>query len=84
MKTLFKTFLLVITFLSLTTTSAQNEHQKENYFQMSPRLGYDFPTFDNNTPYIDYKGGLEVGLSLDYYWNWFGIDFIRLKDSFLF
>ena len=73
MKTLFKTFLLVITFLSLTTTSAQNEHQKENYFQMSPRLGYDFPTFDNNTPYIDYKGGLEVGLSLDYYWNWFGI-----------
>ncbi|MBP8793182.1 MAG: OmpA family protein [Lutibacter sp.] len=83
MKTLFKTFLLVITFLSLTTTSAQNEHQKENYFQMSPRLGYDFPTFDNNTPYIDYKGGLEVGLSLDYYWNWFGIgaDFDYIKNK---
>ncbi|MCB9260957.1 MAG: OmpA family protein [Flavobacteriales bacterium] len=41
----------------------------------SPRIGYDIPFFNNNTPYIDYKGGLEFGASLDYYWSWFGMGF---------
>ena len=83
MKTLFKTFLLVITFASLTTTRAQNENK--SYLQIAPRLGYDLPTFDNNTPYIDYNGGLEVGISLDYYWKWFGVgadfDYINNKPK---
>ncbi|WP_298364676.1 OmpA family protein [uncultured Lutibacter sp.] len=83
MKTLFKTFLLVITFLTLTNSNAQSEHDKHNYFQISPRIGYDFPTYNNNTPYIDYKGGLEAGISLDYYWKWFGIgaDFDYIKNK---
>lgn len=46
---------------------------KKGYFQISPRVGYDFPTYKNNTPYIDYNGGLDFGISLDYYWNWFGV-----------
>lgn len=80
MKTLFKTFMLFVMFISITNLQAQ---QNENYFQISPRVGYDFPTFNNNTPYIDYKGGLEAGLSLDYYWRWFGIgaDFDYIKNK---
>ena len=88
MKTLFKTLLVLITFLTLTNSYAQNVHNKHNYFQISPRVGYDFPTFDNNTPYIDYKGGLEAGISLDYYWKWFGIgadfDYIKNKPKSIF
>lgn len=51
-------------------------------FQLSIRGGYDFPTFNNNTPYIDYKGGLALGASLDYYFKWFGIgvDFDYIKN----
>ena len=44
-------------------------------FQLSLRAGYDIPNFKNNTPYIDYKGGLELGTSLDYYWSWYGLGF---------
>ena len=44
-------------------------------FQLSIRAGYDKPLFNNNTPYIDYKSGLELGASLDYYWKWFGLGF---------
>ncbi|WP_298119469.1 OmpA family protein [Flavobacterium sp.] len=53
-------------------------------FQFSLRGGYDLiPMYDNNTPYIDYKGGLELGASADYYWNWFGLgaDFDYIKNS---
>ncbi|WP_179351542.1 OmpA family protein [Winogradskyella vidalii] len=53
--------------------TVQEEALDRNYFQLSPRVGYDFPTYKNNTPYIDYNGGLDLGLSLDYYWNWFGV-----------
>lgn len=44
-----------------------------NGFQLSLRGGYDIPNFKNNTPYIDYKSGLNLGTSVDYYWNWFGL-----------
>ncbi|AWG22012.1 cell envelope biogenesis protein OmpA [Flavobacterium faecale] len=47
--------------------------KNENYFQISARAGYDNPFYSNDTPYIDYNGGLEVGMSIDYYWKWFGI-----------
>lgn len=53
--------------------------------QIAPRVGYDFPTYENNTPYIDYKGGLDLGLSVDYYWKWFGVgadfDFIKNRPE---
>ncbi len=52
-------------------------------FQMSLRAGIDKPLFKNNLPYVEYKSGLEVGASLDYYWNWFGLglDFDYLNNS---
>ena len=72
---------MINAFLSI----SQNTTVKDNYLQLSPRLGYDFPTYNNNTPYIDYKGGLDLGISLDYYWKWFGIgadfDFIKNKPE---
>jgi len=43
--------------------------------QLSLRGGYDFPQFNNNTPYIDYKAGPLLGVSLDYYWTWYGLGF---------
>lgn len=80
MKTLFKALMLFVMFISITNLQAQ---ENKNHFQISPRVGYDFPTYNNNTPYIDYKGGLELGLSLDYYWNWFGVgaDFDYIKNK---
>jgi outer membrane protein OmpA-like peptidoglycan-associated protein len=42
-------------------------------WHFSARGGYDFPSFYNNTPYIVYRGGLELGASVDYYWKWIGI-----------
>ena len=55
-------------------------------WQFSLRGGYDIiPMYNNNTPYIDYKGGLALGASIDYYWNWFGLgadfDYINNKPE---
>jgi outer membrane protein OmpA-like peptidoglycan-associated protein len=53
-------------------------------WQFSLRGGYDIiPMYNNNTPYIDYKGGLELGASVDYYWHWFGlgVDFDYIKNT---
>ena len=52
-------------------------------FQVALRGGFDFPTFDNNTPYIDYKGGFMAGASVDYYFKWYGlgIDFDFIQNS---
>lgn len=81
MKNLSKLLLVLFVFTNLFFAMAQQEPLEHNYFQVAPRVGYDFPTYKNNTPYIDYKGGLDLGFSLDYYWNWFGlgadVDYIK-------
>ena len=70
MKTLFKRLL----FIMILAATAISQGQIQNHqWLFNARVGYDFPTYENNTPYIDYKGGLELGLSADYYWNWFGL-----------
>ncbi|WP_438962118.1 OmpA family protein [Nonlabens sp.] len=74
--------MIMVFFLGLgNLLHAQVDHATDNYLQISPRIGYDFPTYYNNTPYIDYNGGIMAGLSVDYYWNWIGIgadiDYIR-------
>ncbi|WP_317044759.1 OmpA family protein [Olleya sp. Bg11-27] len=81
MKKLFNFLLIIFLFASAFIANAQQGDT--NYFQLSPRIGYDFPSYNNNTPYIDYKGGLDLGLSLDYYWNWFGLgmDFDYIKNQ---
>ena len=81
--------LLVLLFLGIlsnnysqvTPTTAATAPISNSGLQLSFRAGYDIPIFKNNTPYIDYKGGLELGTSLDYYWSWFGfgldVDYIN-------
>jgi len=86
MKSITKLLVLMM-FVSLQMNSQTNviENVKnENYFQISTRVGYDIvPMYDNDTPYIDYKGGLELGASLDYYWSWIGLglDFDYIKNK---
>jgi len=63
-----------VLFLAILAITAMTQGQiTDNQWLFNARVGYDFPTYENNTPYIDYKGGLELGLSADYYWNWFGL-----------
>lgn len=83
MKTIFKLLLLLIIANTSWNMAGQQTHKDHNYWQFSPRVGYDFPTYDNNTPYIDYKGGLELGFSVDYYWRWLGLgfDFDYIKNK---
>lgn len=91
MKKLTQIIIMLFVFTNGFVGLAQEDIEPEvevldkGYFQLNPRIGYDFPIFDNNTPYIDYKGGPDFGISLDYYWNWFGIgadfDYIMNKPS---
>ncbi|MFC6268043.1 OmpA family protein [Frigoriflavimonas asaccharolytica] len=54
---------------------------KKSYWQISARGGFDFPTYKEDFRLIDYKGGFMGGVSINKYWNWFGIqadaDFIK-------
>ncbi len=63
--------------------SSNNEGNLLNYWQITPRAGYDFPAYDEDFEYIDYDGGLDVGLSVNKYWsNWgFQFDFDYISNS---
>lgn len=67
------------------TASLSSTNDINRGFQISLRGGYDaIPIYDNNTPYIDYKGNWMAGGSLDYYFNrWWGIgvDFDYLVNN---
>lgn len=86
---LLKTILFILFTSIVYKTSAQvatptSSSINDSGFQFSLRGGYDlYPMYDNNTPYIDYKGGIDVGVSVDYYWGWFGmgLDFDYIKNS---
>lgn len=54
-----------------------------SYWQLSSRVGYDFPMYNENFKYIDYKGGIMAGLSVNRYWNHWGIqgDFDYIKNT---
>jgi outer membrane protein OmpA-like peptidoglycan-associated protein len=82
MKTITKLVVLIVVLANAWGSNAQT-HKDHNYWQLSPRIGYDMPTINNNTPFIDYNGGLELGLSVDYYWKWFGLglDVDYIKNS---
>ena len=88
LKNTIKLFFVVLVCALSFTTQAQQIENDRNYFQLSPRIGYDFPSYNNNTPAIDYKGGLDLGLSLDYYLNTFGLgfdfDYIKNKPESVF
>lgn len=82
MKTL-KNFILLCLLCCGTLMMAQSTHPDHNYFQLSPRVGLDFPTYNNGTPFIDYNSGLMAGVSADYYFSWFGLglDIDYIKNS---
>lgn len=71
------------TVIAQVATATVTEPINNHGFQLSLRAGIDKPLFKNNLPYVEYKSGLEVGASLDYYWNWFGLglDFDYLNNS---
>lgn len=71
-KLIFLFFVCICYYTNAQTTAIQSS---DKGFQLSIRAGLDNPLFKNNTPYIDYKSGLELGMSLDYYWKWFGLGF---------
>ncbi|MGB5553118.1 MAG: OmpA family protein [Flavobacteriaceae bacterium] len=86
MKPLNNTFRISIALLILligTLVKAQEGEKNNGSFSVSPRVGYDLPTYNNDTPYIDYEGGLDLGISVDYYWSWFGFgaDFDYIKNA---
>lgn len=83
MKYKISVLLAIFCLLCFNTSQSQEKKLTDKYFQISPRIGLDFPTYDNNTPYIDYKRGLELGISIDHYWNWFGFgaDFDYIKNN---
>lgn len=90
MKTI-KHFKLLLTFLFVSLFANQSIAQvgqvseiisnPNSYWQLSTRVGYDFPMYKEDFKYIDYKGGLMAGLSVNRYWNHWGVqgdfDFIR-------
>jgi outer membrane protein OmpA-like peptidoglycan-associated protein len=85
MKTLkLMMFLLIGLSIQFAKAQAVKEPARANW-HFSPRVGYDLPKYRNNLPYIDYKGGLDVGLSVDHYWKWFGLgidlDYIKNKPK---
>ena len=74
-----------LVFAQSAPTGTNSNNINDSGLRLSVRAGYDVPAFGNNTPYIDYKGGLEAGASLDYYWHWLGIgadfDYINNKPK---
>ena len=75
MKNLKLLILLLISVCSIANAQTTNDVISNKGFQLSVRAGIDKPLFKNNAPYVEYKSGLELGTSLDYYWNWFGLGF---------
>lgn len=85
-KQLFTFFLLGISYLQMNAQVAplvEKVLEPRTYWQLSSRVGYDFPTYKEDFKYIDYKGGFMGGLSLNHYWkNWgFQVDFDYIKNA---
>ena len=52
---------------------SQQSVENRSYWQISARAGYDFPMYKEDFRFIDYKGGFMGGVSINKYWDWFGI-----------
>lgn len=61
----------------------RNSLYDNQQLNISLRGGLDFPSYDNHTKFIDYKYNLNLGTSVDYYFNWIGlgIDLDYLKNT---
>ena len=86
-----KNLKLVITLLLVAIAYLQTNAQvtpavtndPTSYWQLSARGGYDFPLYNEDFKYIDYKGGVMGGLSLNKYWKHWGLqmDFDYIKNT---
>ncbi len=80
-----KIVLLIAMLPMLIFVSAQTQNSKPfSGVYTAIHGGYDvLPFYNNNTPYIDYKGGLYGGASVNYYWNWIGLgaDFDYIQNQ---
>lgn len=76
-------FLLAILLVQFFNSQFRNSLYDHNQFNISLRGGLDFPSYDNQTKYIDYKPNLNLGISAGYYINWigFGIDADYLSNK---
>jgi len=75
--------LVFIIFCQIINCQFTNSLYDDNQLNVSIRGGLDFPSYDNQTKFIDYKSNLNLGASIDYYFNWIGlgIDFDYLKNT---
>lgn len=48
------------------------QYWEDSGFRLGIKGGLDVPSLDNKTPYIDYKLGVNLGISADYYWDRIG------------
>ena len=65
--------LLFLIFIQFFNSQFRNSLYDNNQLNISLRGGLDFPSYDNQTKYIDYKPNLNLGISADYYFNWIGL-----------
>lgn len=81
---LLKLYVFTSLFISIYSLGAQEIISKKNDLIITPRAGYDIiPMYDNQTPYVDYEGGLDLGISVDYYFNFIGVgaDFDYINNT---
>lgn len=75
--------LVFIILCQIINSQFRNSLYDNNQLNVSLRGGLDFPSYDNQTKFINYKSNLNLGTSVDYYFNWIGvgIDFDYLKNT---
>lgn len=66
-----KIYLLIL--VTLFTQLYHAQYSDDSGFRLGIRGGLDVPSLDNNTPFVDYKMGFNIGFSADYYWSWIGL-----------
>ncbi|WP_379965254.1 OmpA family protein [Epilithonimonas sp. UC225_85] len=69
-KSVLLLFLILVQFFN---SQFRNSLYDNNQINISVRAGLDFPSYDNQTKYIDYKPNLNLGVSADYYFSWIGL-----------
>jgi len=75
--------LVFIIFCQIVNCQFRSSLYDNNQLNVSLRGGLDFPSYNNQTKFIDYKYNLNLGTSIDFYFNWIGlgIDFDYLKNT---
>lgn len=74
--------LVFIIFCQIINCQFRNTLYDNHQLTASLRGGLDFPSYDNQTQFIDYKYNMNLGASVDFYFNWIGlgVDFDYLRN----